>query len=166
MIKKILVLAICAVMLPLSGFAQKFGIVDSQEILEKMPETVKANETLQTSQKKYEDEFKNLSAEFEKKYTELQNLPKDTPQAIADRRMQEAQDLQQKIETFRQTAANDLQKQQQQLYAPIIEKVRQAIQTVGKEGNYTFIFETGASIYSGTDVVDITTSVKAKLGMK
>lgn len=166
MIKKILVLAICAVMLPLSGFAQKFGIVDSQEILEKMPETVKANETLQASQKKYEDEFKNLSAEFEKKYTELQNLPKDTPQAIADRRMQEAQDLQQKIETFRQTAANDLQKQQQQLYAPIIEKVRQAIQTVGKEGNYTFIFETGASIYSGTDVVDITTSVKAKLGMK
>jgi outer membrane protein len=76
------------------------------------------------------------------------------------------QELDQKAQRFRQTAADDLQKQQQQLMAPIQQKIVDAIKAVGQEGSYTFIFEDGASVYQGSDVVDVTSAVKTKLGIK
>ena len=60
----------------------------------------------------------------------------------------------------------DLQRQNQQLMAPVQEKVVKAIQSVGAEGNYTFIFENVMPLYSGSDVTDVTPLVKAALGIK
>ena len=103
---------------------------------------------------------------FAQKYTEFQSLEETTPSTIKDRRLQEMQELDQKIQQFRQTASEDLQRQQQQLMAPIQQKVMTAIQTVGQEGNFTFIFENVVPVYVGTDVTDVTPLVKAKLGIK
>ena len=50
--------------------------------------------------------------------------------------------------------------------APIRKNVMKAIQSVGAEGNYTFIFENGMSLYTGTDVTDVTPLVKSRLGIK
>ncbi|MDE5690440.1 MAG: OmpH family outer membrane protein, partial [Duncaniella sp.] len=50
--------------------------------------------------------------------------------------------------------------------APIQENVMKAIQSVGAEGSYTFIFENGMSLYTGADVTDVTPLVKARLGIK
>ena len=80
--------------------------------------------------------------------------------------MQEMQELDAKIQQFRETATQDLQRQQQQLMAPIQENVIKAIQTVGAEGGYTFVFETMVPVYVGTDVTDITPLVKTRLGIK
>ncbi|MDE6205398.1 MAG: OmpH family outer membrane protein, partial [Duncaniella sp.] len=74
--------------------------------------------------------------------------------------------LENKIQQFRELAAQDIQRQQQQLMAPIQEKVVQAIQAVGAEGNYTFVFENMMPLYTGTDVTDITDTVKSRLGIK
>ena len=46
---------------------------------------------------------------------------------------------------------------------PIVAKVRTAIAAVGKAGNYTFIFEDGAAVYTGTNEVDVTKEVQAKM---
>ena len=80
--------------------------------------------------------------------------------------MQEMQELDSKIQQFRETAAQDIQRQQQQLMAPVQEKVIKAIQAVGAEGSYTFVFENMMPIYTGTDVTDITDTVKTRLGIK
>lgn len=159
-------LVVCALALPVLAFAQKFGTVDTNTVFQLMPETKKAQETLEAAQKKYETELKSLNAEFEKKYSELQNISQDTPDAIKQRRIQEVQDLQQKVEQFQQTASSDIQRQSQQLMAPISQKLTETIQAVGKAGNYTFVFEQATCIYKGADVVDLTPQVKAKLGLK
>ena len=93
-------------------------------------------------------------------------MDESTPKTIQERRIQEIQDLDQKIQQFRQTASEDLQRQQEQLIAPVRQKVFTAIQSVGAEGNFTFIFENVMPLYTGTDVIDVTPLVKAKLGMK
>ena len=80
--------------------------------------------------------------------------------------MQEMQELDAKIQKFRETADQDLRRQQQQLMAPIQEKVVKAIQSAGAEGGYTFIFENVVPLYTGTDVTDITATVKTRLGIK
>lgn len=168
MIKKLLLAAFIAVPMCLSAQALKFGNVNSQQIFELMPEKANAEKTLVEVSKKYEDEYKKLQDEFNKKYTDFQALPADTPQSIKDRRMQELQENQTKIQNFQQMASQDLQKQQETLLAPITDKLQKAIQAVGAENGFTYIFDLSipAVVYSGAPSEDVTPLVKAKLGLK
>ena len=164
MIKKLLLAIMIA--LPMSVFAQKFAVINTQELMQAMPEIKTINEQLEAANKKYQDEFSKLQEEFQKKYEEFQALEESTPQTIKERRMQEMQELEGKIQQFRETAVQDIQRQQQQPMAPVQEKVVKAIQAIGAEGNYTFVFENMVPVYVGTDVTDITPTVKTRLGIK
>lgn len=168
MFKKILL--VLAVALPMTAAAQKFGTVRLDEVFSAMPESTEMQNTLAEASKKYEAEFQKLQEEVNKLYTDFQTIQNDanTPDAIKERRMQEIQDRASKVEQFRQTATQDLQRQQEQLMAPIQSKINEAVKTVGKEGSFTFIFpeEPALILYQGTDVTDVTALVKTKLGLK
>lgn len=164
MIKK-LILAIM-IALPTMAFAQKFGMVDTQNLMQSLPEVKEVQTQLEASMKKYSDEEGKLHQEYDKKLKELQEMDKNTPEAIQKRRIEELQALEQKIQEFRQTAQTDLQRQQEQLLQPVQKKIMDAIQSVGTEGGYTFIFENGISLFQGKDVEDVTPAVKRKLGVK
>ena len=147
MFKKLL-LAL-AVALPMSAMAQKFGTVNIDEVGAAMPEAAA---------------MQNQMAETAKKYEEMDKDPAVT-ETMKELKMQEIQERAQKIEQFRQTATQDLQRQQEQLMAPIQQKLMDAIKSVGAEGGFTFIFPTDLGLYQGTDVVDVTPLVRAKLGI-
>ena len=146
----------------------KFGTVNTQEIFNLMPDKVTAENTLKSVSEKYEAEFKKLQEEFNKKYTEFQALDESTPQSIKDSRMRELQENSQKIQNFQQTAQQEIAKQQETLLAPISDKIQKAIQAVGAEGGFTFIYDLSipAIVYHGTGAVDATPLVKAKLGIQ
>lgn len=164
MIKKLLLAIMIA--LPTLGFAQgKFGVINTATLIEEMPEMKDVKAQLEAASKKYEDEFNKLAGAYQEKYTEFQNLSDDTPKAIKDRRLQELQELEQKIGQFRLTAQQDLEQQQNQLVQPIQQRVMSAIQAVGEEGGYTMIFENMVPVFTGKDVVDVTPVVKTKLGI-
>jgi len=165
--KKIIIAALFAAFACLGISAQKFGSVKADEIFAAMPETTTAQNQLQEAQKKYDAEYQKLQEEFQKKYTEFQQLQQDkeTPESILQRRGEELQALDQKAQQFMSQAQQDLQRQQQQLLAPIQEKMMNAIKAVGAEGGYTAIFPVEASLYFGTDVTDVTPTVKTKLGL-
>lgn len=168
MIKKIL-LAL-ALALPATVFAQapKFGVVDVDQVLPKMAEYQEAQTKLAEASKTYETEYGKIQEEMQKKFTELQELEKDntTLESIKERRMQEVQDLDKKAQQFYQTAQQDLQRQQAQLLQPIQEKMINAIKSVGTENGFTMIFPEGLSLFNSTAVVDVTSMVKTKLGIK
>ena len=167
MLKKLLLAAF--VVAPMCLMAQvKLGYVNPMEIFNVMPEKATAESTLKTASEKYETEFKNLQTAFQKKADDYEKADKDatTPQAIKDRHMQELQEEYQKIQNFQQTAAQDIQRQQEQLLAPIQQKLQDAIKAVGAEGGYTFIYDTSSLLYVGTGAEDLTAKVKAKLGIK
>ena len=67
------------------------------------------------------------------------------------------------IQQAYQDGQQELQKKSNELMQPIVTKVRTAIDAVGKAGNYTYIFEEGAAIYAGPNVVDVTKEVQAKI---
>lgn len=167
MIKK-LILAI-ALVLPMSMFAQKFGTVNIEPVMTAMPEMTSLQEQIAESSKKYEAEFQKLNEELQKLYADFQTIQNDanTPDAIKERRMQEIQDRATKVEQFRQTATQDLQRQQEQGMAPIQQRIFEAIKAVGQEGNFTLIlpYDPSLILYQGNDVVDVTNAVKAKLGL-
>lgn len=169
MFKKLLIAALIA--LPMTVAAQttaKFATVDADQIFTAMPEAKTADEQLKKASDQYATEFKKLQDEFDKKYTEFQQQEKDTtvPDGIKERRMQELQELQDKMQKFQQTAQQDLQRQQQQLMAPIQEKILLAVKAIGSEEKYTMILPAGMAIYVGDTVTDITPKVKTRLGIK
>ena len=76
-------------------------------------------------------------------------------------------DLEQRISTFNQTASADLQQKQQELLTPVIDKIRKAIEEVGAENGFTYIFDMAAQsiIYQSPKANDVTPLVKKKLGI-
>lgn len=165
MFKKILLVA--ALLFPMLASAQtvKIGLVDTQSIISVMPETTAAQNKITETSKKYDEEYKKLGEEMQRMYTEYQNMAEDEPNAIKERKTRELSDMQQKMQQFEQTAMQDLQKLQNDLMAPIMQKVKTAIDAVGQEGGYTIIQETASVIYFGAPAQDVTAQVKAKLNL-
>lgn len=165
MIKKILLMA--ALALPFFASAQtlKLGLVDTNAIIGAMPGTTAAQNTLQELQKKYQEEFQRIEDEFQKQYEEFRNMKEDDPAPIRERKAQQIQETQQKAEAFQQKVMDDLQKKQDELMAPVVQQVRDAIESVGKENGFSFIQDIAASLFFAAPVEDITPLVKKKLGI-
>lgn len=168
MFKKIL-LAV-ALALPLSGMAQKFGVVDIESIFQAMPESAAMRTEIEQTSKKFEDEYKRLSDEVNKLFADFQTIQNDpnTPESIKERRVNEIQERQAKAEQYRNIAMQDIQRLTEQLSLPIQTKLTDAVKAVGSEGGFTFILpnEQALLLYQGPDVVDVTAQVRAKLGLK
>lgn len=170
MIKKLLLAVLLAAPVCLSAQTLKFGTVNTQEIFNVMPEKATAEATLRETAAKYEAEGKKLQDELVKKQDELQKLENDTatPQDVKQRKIEEFQTLYQRYQNFQQTASTELQRSQETLLAPIMEKLQNAIKAVGAEGGYTFIYDLSAQVilYSGNGAEDVSAQVKAKLNIK
>ena len=166
MIKKLFLVALMALPMTLAAQNFKFGTVNSVEIFNLMPEKTTAEQQLEALQKQYEAEFVKMQEEFSAKYKEFVDAQETMPENIKQRRMQEIQEIQQRIQNFREVAASDLEEQQGKLMAPIQEKMSTAIKAVGEENGFTFIFDVNILMYSGAQAIDATPLVKAKLGLK
>ena len=150
-------------MAPLATFAQKFGKVNTNTIMQALPEISKINGELEATAKQYENELKTMQDELQRQ-AEAYDKGKSTMNATAQKsKEQELQQLYQKYQQTQMDNQKALQKAQQDKMQPIINKVRSAIENVGKTGGYTYIFEEGVAIYTGTNVEDVTSKVQAEL---
>ncbi len=169
MLKKLVVFALC--MLPLVGSAQtfKFGNINSAEVFELMPERATIENEMKALNEKYEKELQKMGEEYERKVSELVGAKDSMPMNIRERRAQEIGELEQRIQNFRQVAAQDFQQQQNAKLGPVFEKISKAIQEVGQENGFTYIFDmtnSGIVYSSPTMAQDVLPLVKAKLGLK
>ncbi|MDE5842257.1 MAG: OmpH family outer membrane protein [Muribaculaceae bacterium] len=168
MLKKIL-LAI-AVMFSMVASAQtvKIGLVDTNAILAAMPEMATAQQKLQETQNKYETQYKALGEELQKQYDELANMKEDELPAIRENKTRAFADNQQKLQQFEQQVMQEMQKMQSDLMAPIFTKMKDAIESVGREGSYTLVqaMDPQSIFYYSAPAQDITPLVKTKLGLK
>ncbi len=163
--KKLVVLIF--MLLPLGVFAQdKIAIVKTTDIFNAMPEVSSVEKKLAELNEQYEKEFKTMQDEYTKKYSEYMSQQDSLTENIKLRRQQEIQDLETRIQNFVPIAQQEIQKKQQELYAPIQQKMQDAIKAVGDEKGYTYIINPQVLLYTGSDAVDATDFVKAKLGLK
>ena len=133
-----------------------------------MPEIAAMQETMKQMNDKYAGEMKTMEDEFQKKYTDYIAQQDSMTENIKLRRTQELEDIRQRVENFTQVAQQDMNKKQQELLAPIQDKLRNAIKAVGDEKGYAYIIDNnpGIVLYTGNAAIDATPLVKAKLGLK
>jgi len=149
----------------ITGFAQKFGHLNTQEVLLNMPERTQAQSTIEARAGEYESELTRMQQDFQTKLAEYQSKGSTWPAAILQQKERELQALDQGMQEFGTTVQNELAQLEQELLMPMVERVQEAIDAVGAENGFTYIFDTssGATVYTGGEnVVDM---VRAKLGM-
>lgn len=110
--------------LPLGAFAQdvKIAFVKTQEVIMAMPEVSAMEKTMTELNEKYKTELKQMQEEYQKKYSDFVAQQDSLTENIKLRRMQEIQDIQERINNFVQVAEQDVQKKQQELFTPIQQK--------------------------------------------
>ena len=164
--KKLILLAM--LFAPLTMLAQKFGHVNSQEVIQAMPEYATAKTSIEALQKQYESDLKTMQDELQKKSDAYDKEKATLPENIKQRREQELQDLYQRIQQSYQDNQQALQKATQEKMQAISTKVSDAIKAVGSTGGYVYIMDTtgGIPYISTTLSTDVTAQVKGKLGLK
>ncbi|MDO4159951.1 MAG: OmpH family outer membrane protein [Prevotellaceae bacterium] len=150
---------------PMATFAQKFGHVDAQSIMQSMPEFIKARGDLEAQSKQYENDLKAMQDEIQRKSDDYEKT-KSTMNATKQQETEtEIQQLIQKYQQAYQDNQQALQKAQQEKIQPITEKIMKAIDSVGKAGGYVYIMDKSSGIpyISETLSKDVTADVKAEM---
>ncbi|MBN9482483.1 MAG: hypothetical protein BGO70_18045 [Bacteroidetes bacterium 43-93] len=166
--KKLVLFLACGLFITNMAFAQtKFGHINSQELLNVMPEMTKANTDLDAYTKTFQDQLQSMSAEYEKKVKEYQAGDKTMTDAVREVKEKEIRDLQARIESTNQSAQDKVQTKRKELLQPILDKAEKAIKDVAKEKGYDYVFDTSTGAVLVTkDADNLLPLVKTKLGIK
>ena len=160
--KLILMLMLLA---PMATFAQKFGHVNTQEIMSSMPELIKVRGELEAAAKQYDTDLKAMYEEAQRKYEEYEKNASTMNETKKKETEESLQQMSQKIQQTQQDNQQALNKLQQEKFGPIQQKVVEAIKAVGKAGGYVYIMDMAAGIPYISDTLskDVTAEVKAQL---
>jgi outer membrane protein len=162
--KKITFLVLIS-LITLSTFSQnKFGYIDSQELLMLMPERKNAESEVQNFAKSLESQLAAMTAEYQESVQDYQSNEASYTDLIKQDKIAEITGLEQRIQAFQQNAQQSLQKKEQELLEPILSKARSAIEEVATEGNFTYIFDKSVgSILYAKESENVLSLVKKKL---
>lgn len=147
--KKIFVSLTVLCLMALPAMAQKFAYVDSEYIMQNIPEYNDAQAQLDELSTQWQGEIEAKFKAIDKMYKDYQSesvlLPEDMKRKREDdivKAEKEAKDLQKK----RFGKDGDLFKKRQELIKPIQDKVFGAIEQVAQAKNYAIIFDKSGSV--------------------
>ncbi len=163
-----LALAVALVMSTSSLFAQKFGRINTQEIIVAMPETKEMQTNMDAYGKELQNNIETINVEFNTKYQDFQKSYNTMSEAIREVKAKELEELQNRSREFQEAAQQDYQKKQNELLTPIIEKAKKAIDKVATAGGYLAVFDTSTgslAYFSESQLTDLAPEVKKELGI-
>lgn len=168
--KKILklTLAIALLMGSTSLFAQKFGRINTQEIIMSMPETKTMQTNMEAYAKELQDNIETMNVEFNTKLQDFQKNFNTLTDIAKEMKEKDLNDLQARIREFQERAQQEYQKKQNELLAPIIEKAKNAIDKISAAGGYLVVFDTSTgslAYFDEATLTDIAPEVKKELGI-
>lgn len=167
---QIKVLALAVGMLLSTGVMaqQKIGHIDSDELIQAMPEAKAAQTTLEAYSAQLEKDLEDMQKELETKVNDYRTNEKLMTTLSRETKAQEIQGLQVRIQEYSVKAQEDLQQKQLELLKPIFDKATNAVKEVAKENGFTYIFDSSPSkavvifVDNGEDIMPL---VKSKLGI-
>lgn len=147
---------------------QKLGHIETQKLIQSMPEMTAAQKTMQDKQSEVEKELTTMKDQFQTKLTDYSQNAKTMSDVIRASKEQELQELQQRIQRFQEIAVENLEQTQKELMQPIMDKALNAIKEVAKENGFTYIFDmsSGVVLFAADNSEDILPLVKKKLGLQ
>lgn len=163
--KKLLVLSLIAFTFLGASAQNKIGYINTEDLINSMPEADKANQSLQDYQTSLTQQGNDYLTELnEKDSIFVRDSAKLSP-AARELRRNDLVALYQKVQGWNQTMQQMINEKQQALLVPIRQKAIQAIRDVAKENGYGYILDQQALLVS-PPADDVLPLVKKKLGIK
>lgn len=161
-------LALVMVLFATQSFAQvKLAHINMQELVALMPERDSAVMKLENYAKDLEETMQGMQQEFNTKLQTYQQKNATWTAAILEAKTKELEEMQQRLQMFNQNAQQEMAQLQQSLFAPVYEKASKAVEKLGTDGGYTYIFDlsAGGIIFKGASSADLLPDAKKALGI-
>ena len=100
----------------MATFAQKFGHVNTQEIMSSMPELIKVRGELEAAAKQYDNDLKAMYEEAQRKYEEYEKNASTMNETKKKETEESLQQMSQKIQQTQQDNQQALNKLQQEKF--------------------------------------------------
>jgi outer membrane protein len=169
--KRLLFIGIFILATGLSSFAQRYAVIDSKYILDKMPEYTEAQQKLDQFSKMWQQEIDQKSAELDKMYkdydAEKVMLSDDLKKKREDEIFNKEKALRD-LQRQRFGYQGDLFKKREELIKPIQDKIYNAIQKLAVAKLYDFILDKsdGITVIFADPKLDKSDDVLKELGVK
>lgn len=165
--KKSIITLMLAVFVVATSWSQKFGHINSQQLLIESPQVKTADTQIEAYQTTLITKGKEMVAAFERSYQAYATESEAGTLSQIQMQQKEAalQATQQSIQKYEVEVQTKLGMKREELYKPILDKVKVAMDEIGKEGGYTMIFDTATNgLLYAMESEDVLAKVKAKLG--
>ena len=143
----------------------KVAHINTQELVEAMPDMKNAKSELEKLAKTYETDIQAMATELQNKIKQYDAESSSKTQEENGKRLQEVQGMEQSIRQYQAQAQQDLQKKEIELLQPITEKAKDAILKVGNSQGFDYVLDSsqgqGVIMANGKDLL---ADVKAELG--
>ena len=143
----------------------KVAHINVTELMGSMPEMLAANKQLENYGKTFDNEYRTMVEEYQAKIKKYDQEATTVSDAINETRTKEVQQMGARIQEYQKTASEDMQKKQEEILKPILEKAKAAIQKVAKAKGYQYVLD--STVGSGllvADGPDLLADVKKELG--
>lgn len=169
--KKFILLALCTVVLAAFSQAQRYAIIDTKYILDKMPEYKQAQKQLDDVTAQWQKEIDQLQQELDRMYKDFDAEQVMLSEELKKKREDQLfvkektlRDLQRKRFGFE----GDLFKRRQELVKPIQDRVYNAVQKLAVQRGYDFILDKseGITVIFADPKLEKSDDVLRELGVK
>jgi outer membrane protein len=152
-VKKVLLLLLISAAVAVGQtqpFQLKVGYVDSETILAQYPAAIKAKSDLEALVSKWRQQVDSMTADLQQAYTEFQKQAQTMTPDKQKEAQQKLVEKDQKIQQFREQKFSQPNGEyflrQEQLMAPVKEKVFEAIEQIAKEEGMHYVLDKAGDV--------------------
>lgn len=161
----LLATVLCVASVSLSNAQSKVAHINTQELIQAMPEMKAAQTQLETLSKTYQTDMQASITEYQNTAKQYDAEAATKTEEENAKRMQELQEKQMRIQQFQSDAQKDLQKKEMDLLKPITEKARTAILKVARAQGFQYVLDSAQGVTILADGKDLLNDVKKELGI-
>lgn len=152
----------------------QIGFVDPLTVLQSMPKFAAVQKELQNFQQRKQEEMAEKEQEFQNAISAYQEKSAVISEEARAREEERLGELSANLQQFEQQISQEIAQKQQELYAPLLEEVQGAIDTVSQEMELDMVVNTRTSqgdmilLYASPEMreqYDITDRVMRELGI-
>jgi outer membrane protein len=164
-LKSLFIAMLMALPMTFSYAQSKVAHIDTQQLIGQMPEVVAAQKQLEELEKTYTNQIESTYKEFQTKAQSYSADAANQTDVTNQARQKELETMQQNINQYRETAAQDLQKKQVEMMRPLYDKAKAAIEKVAGGQGFDYVLDAtaGGSVIMAKGK-DLMADVKAELG--
>tara|TARA_B100000401_G_scaffold393000_1_gene300602 strand:- start:715 stop:1215 length:501 start_codon:yes stop_codon:yes gene_type:complete len=143
----------------------KVAHIDTYELITNMPEMLEVQKQLEQYGNELQNDIREMEAALRARIELYQSEVPDKTDDENKERLEEIQGMEDNIRLYMNQVYQEMQKKEQELTKPILDKAIKVIQEVGKENGFDYVLDStknqGVLLADGYDLME---KVKIKLG--